>query len=427
MKSPIWHPFTQMKSSPHPLKVKSGKGIWLELEDGRKIMDLVSSWWVNIHGHSQPDIAKAIYDQALKLEHVIFAGFTHDSAEELAHRLLPYLPDSLERIFFSDNGSTAVEVALKMAYQYWINNGDKRKTSFIAFEGSYHGDTLGAMSAGSRSIFSNCFDELMFEVNYVPYPGTFIGDDEVEQKEEASLNAIDGLLTADPSKYAALIIEPLVQGAGGMNMCRPEFLKKLSKLIREHEILLIYDEVMTGFGRTGDWFASVLSDTTPDLMCMSKGITGGFLPLSVTACSENIYQAFYSDDPMKTLYHGHSYTANPLGCAAAVASLTLLENNPEMFKGMSRHHFQFAEELLKLEDVEKVRICGTIIAFDIMTDQESGYLNRASETIKKLALSKNMLLRPLGNTLYLMPPYCIAKEELHSAYEGILEILEQIQ
>lgn len=423
MKSPIWHPFTQMKTSPEPLKVLSGKGIWLELEDGRQIMDLISSWWVNIHGHSRPEIAKAIYDQAQTLEHVIFAGFTHDPAEQIAARLIPHLPESVNRVFFSDNGSTAVEVALKMAWQYWRNRDEAGRNKFIAFEGSYHGDTVGAMSAGSRSIFSRVFDELMFDVDYVSFPATFNGDDKVGKKEGESLAEIARLLDQNPERYAGVIIEPLVQGAGGMRMCRPEFLQKLSKLVRETGTLLIYDEVMTGFGRTGDWFASVKSRTRPDLMCLSKGLTGGFMPLSVTACSNEIYEAFLSDDPVKTLYHGHSYTANPLGCAAALASLSLLENNPGVFQDMQAHHQTFAAVLAGNHVVNRVRVCGTIIAMDIATGEEEGYLNRVSEYIKKQGLEKKMLLRPLGDTLYLMPPYCITIEELQTAYDGILEIL----
>ncbi|MEX0773325.1 MAG: adenosylmethionine--8-amino-7-oxononanoate transaminase [Balneolales bacterium] len=426
MKSSIWHPFTQMKTAAEPLKVRSGKGIWLELEDGRMIMDLISSWWVNLHGHSQPDIAKAIYDQAQKLEHVIFAGFTHDPAEQLSKRLIPHLPDSVNRIFFSDNGSTAVEVALKMAWQYWKNKGETGRNRFIAFEGSYHGDTVGAMSAGSRSMFFRVFNDLLFDVQHVPYPSTFIGDDKVEQKEAESLKAIARLFEENPAQYAGLIIEPLVQGSGGMRMCRPEFLQKLDRLVHEHQTLLIYDEVMTGFGRTGDWFASIKTNTKPDLMCLSKGITGGFLPLSVTACSDDIYQAFYSDDPMKTLYHGHSYTANPLGCAAALASLTLMENNTAAFKNMDERHCVFADELAGNPAVNRVRFCGTIIAMDVVTGEEEGYLNQVSGKIKEQALEKNMLLRPLGNTLYLMPPYCITDEELQNAYKGITEILAAV-
>ncbi|MEX2639475.1 MAG: adenosylmethionine--8-amino-7-oxononanoate transaminase [Balneolales bacterium] len=426
MKSSIWHPFTQMKTAEPPLKVLSGKGLWLELEGGQHIMDLISSWWVNLHGHSHPDIAKAIYDQSLNLEHVIFAGFTHDPAEQLSARLLPHLPDNLDHIFFSDNGSTAVEVALKMAWQYWANRGDTGRKTFIGFEGSYHGDTLGAMSAGSRSIFSQVFGKLMFDAEYVPYPSTFLNDPDVEQKEADCLRAVSNLLLKDPERYAGLIIEPLVQGAGGMRMCRPEFLQKLDRVLKDHQILLIYDEVMTGFGRTGDWFASIKSQTQPDLMCLSKGITGGFLPLSVTACNEEIYQAFYSDDPLKTLYHGHSYTANPLGCAAGLASLSLLEEDPGRFRNMHHEHLGFAHELADSPVAKNIRLCGTILAMDIVTGDEEGYLNQVSGTIKKLALERNMLLRPLGNTLYLMPPYCITSDELQRVYNGIHDILGRI-
>ncbi|MBE9076799.1 adenosylmethionine--8-amino-7-oxononanoate transaminase [Romeria aff. gracilis LEGE 07310] len=421
----IWYPYTQAKTAPSAIKVKSGKGAWLELENGRQILDCISSWWVNTHGHAHPQIAAAIYQQAQQLEQVIFSGFTHDPAEQLAERLVAKLPDGLERVFFSDNGSTAVEVALKMAYQYWVNQGKPRQ-AFLAFQGGYHGDTFGTMAVGGRSIFSEVFSDLLFEVDFVPFPATYWDDPQAELKEQTAIQKIEAALAEQPQRYAGILIEPLVQGAGGMQMCRPEFLQQLRQLAQQHNTLLIFDEVMTGFGRTGDWFACQRAQSTPDLICLSKGITGGFLPLAVTVCSEQIYQAFYSDAPIKTLYHGHSYTANPLGCAAALASLDLMAVNEPTFQSMEAQHTRELQKLRSHPRLEKLRVTGTIAAMDIVTPEQTDYLNPVGMQIRQAALERGLLLRPLGNVLYLMPPYCITAEELTAAYSGIESILTQL-
>ena len=324
MHSHIWYPYTQAKTAPDPIEVKSAQGLWLELADGRKIADCISSWWVNLHGHAHPEIVAAISRQAAQLEHVIFAGFTHEPAQALASRLVARLPANLTRVFYSDNGSTAVEVALKMAYQYWVNTGADR-SRFMSFEGAYHGDMFGTMAVGTRSIFSDVFKDLLFEVDFCPYPDTYDGDLDILEKEANCLKLIRQNLSLYPNDYAGIIIEPLVQGVAGMRICRPSFLQQLRELATEFDTFLIFDEVMTGFGRTGADFACNKAQVQPDLICLSKGITGGFLPLAVTVATERIYDSFYSDDPTKTLYHGHSYTANPLGCAAALASLDLLK------------------------------------------------------------------------------------------------------
>jgi adenosylmethionine-8-amino-7-oxononanoate aminotransferase len=291
----IWHPFTQAKTDLLPIKVKSAQGVWLTLENDQQILDAISSWWVNLHGHSHPTIAAAIYEQAKTLEQVIFAGFTHDPAEQLADRLLTRLPDSLKAVFFSDNGSTAVEVALKMAYQFWVNQGQKR-SSFLAFENAYHGDTFGAMAVGGRSLFTQPFEDLLVEVDFIPFPETYWDDPRVEETERLSLCILEKKLESNPDRYAAILIEPLVQGAAGMRMCRPEFLQQVVQCCRDWNTIVIFDEVMTGFGRTGDWFACIKAAVSPDIICLSKGLTGGFLPLSVTIATEEIYQAFYSND-----------------------------------------------------------------------------------------------------------------------------------
>ncbi|HCF27859.1 MAG TPA: adenosylmethionine--8-amino-7-oxononanoate transaminase [Cyanobacteria bacterium UBA11049] len=423
--SPIWHPFTQMKTSPQPLKVRKGKGIWLELEDGRQILDCISSWWVTIHGHSHPVLSNALFEQAQQLEHVIFAGFTHEPAERLAQKLLNCLPKSLTRVFFSDNGSTAVEVALKMAYQYWYNQGEKR-TKFISFEGGYHGDTLGAMSVGGSSPWWQTFKNLMFSTDIVPFPATFDEDSDVENREAQTLEKLTYLLRQNGDRYAGIFIEPLVQGAAGMRMCRPQFLQALERLARSFGILLIYDEVMTGFGRTGELFACLKSNTSPDLLCLSKGLSGGCLPLAVTLATEKIYQAFYSDDIDRTFFHSHSYTGNPLACATGIASLELLEQNSQAYQGMEHQHRRYIEQWLTGHPkVEHIRICGTIAAMEVKTESES-FLNATGSVLRSRFLAEGFLLRPLGNTIYLMPPYCITNSELESIYQAIRRILDDL-
>jgi adenosylmethionine---8-amino-7-oxononanoate aminotransferase len=420
----LWYPYTQAKTAPEPLKVKSASGVWLELETGEQILDCISSWWVNLHGHAHPKIAEAIYQQAQRLEHVIFAGFTHDPAEQFAEGLVSRLPAALTRVFYSDNGSTAIEVALKMAYQYWANQGQPRRT-FLAFEGAYHGDTFGAMAVGARSLFTQAFTPLLFDVEFVPYPATHLQDAEAAQTEQVVLQQIQQKLDQQPERYAGIIIEPLVQGAGGMQMCRRSFLQQLQQIAQAHQTLLIFDEVMTGFGRTGDWFASTNAQVNPDIICLSKGITGGFLPLAVTVCTETIYDAFYSDDPQKTLYHGHSYAANPLGCAAALASLELMVEHEAAFKQMEAHHKEHLKNLTDHPKLKNMRVTGTIAAMNLITE-DPGYLNQLSLEIRKRGVTQGLLLRPLGNVLYLMPPYCITKEELAFIYRGITTILETL-
>lgn len=420
----IWYPFTILKEAPTPLKVNSGDGLWLELEDGRRIMDCISSWWVNIHGHGHPKIAEAIAEQSRKLEQVIFANFTHDPAEQLAEQLTNRLPGSLNRVFFSDDGSTAVEVAMKMAYQYWQNRGEKR-TKFICFEGAYHGDTFGAMSAGERSVFTEVFEDLLFDVEVLPYPDTWIGDHTVGEREDTIITKLETLLDENPETYAGILIEPLIQGAGGMRMCREDFLQKLHWVNRQFDTLLIFDEVMTGFGRTGDWFASQRAQVEPDLIALAKGLTGGFLPLSVTVASDEIFDAFNSSDPVKTFWHGHSYTANPIGCAAALASMELMHQNEPVFTGMEKWH---QDELHKLRDhpsLKNLRVTGTIAAMEIDNEGKDGYLNPVANRIKEQCVDKGLLLRPLGNTLYLMPPYCTTRDQLSEMYRGIEELLEE--
>ena len=417
----VWYPFTPIEGMATPLKVVGGRGARVVLEDGRELLDCISSWWVTLHGHGHPAIADAIHAQALELEHVIFAGFTHEPAERLAEALADMLPGDLSRVFFSDDGSTAVEVALKMAYQYWVNRSESRQT-FLAFEGAYHGDTVGAMSVGAESAFTGVFGELLFDVERLPFPSTWIGDEGAPEREAEVLETLRARLAATDRPVAGVIAEPLVQGAGGMRMCRADFLRGVRAATAEAGTLLILDEVMTGFGRTGARFACERAGVAPDLICLSKGLTGGFLPLAVTVASERVYQAFVSREAAKTFWHGHSYTANPLGCAAALASLELLRENAEAFQGMEAHHRAF---LARLDPAltERPRVTGTIAAFAVRTRGTGGYFDDIGDEIKRRTVDKGLLLRPLGSTLYLMPPYCVTDEEREQMYAGVLGLV----
>jgi len=409
-----------MATAPEPLRVVRGDGVWLELEDGRKIVDAISSWWVNLHGHARPEIAEAIYMQAKELEHVIFAGYTHDPAQKLADILVAALPGDLSKVFFSDNGSTAVEVAIKMAVQASHNKGRPRNR-VLAFEGAYHGDTFGAMAAGARSVFSEPFDGLLFEVDRLPFPHTWAGDNDIEEKEATALENMKEHLDRHADEVALVIVEPLVQGAGGMRMVRSSFLRGVSKLCQDYGILLCFDEVMTGFGRTGELFACIKAGIQPDIVCLSKGITGGFMPLAVTVTSGAVFDAFYSDDAAMALYHGHSYTANPIGCAAAITSWNILNQDP-LFRGIEDRYKPFLRVLSDHSRIERVRICGTILAFDIKSSS-GGYFDEIGPTLKRHFANGRALLRPLGNTVYVMPPYVIGDEELAIVFEEIVKVL----
>ncbi len=412
----IWHPFTQMQTAPLPIPIARGNGSILYGANGREYLDVVSSWWVNIHGHAHPHIAKRVSEQLQTLEHVIFAGFTHEPAVELAERLLAILPPNQSKIFYSDNGSTAVEVALKMAFQYWHNLGKPRK-KIVAFENAYHGDTFGAMAVGGRSAFTAPFVPFLFDVDYLPVP--------TPGQEETVLQLAEALFT---DEVAAFIAEPLVQGAGGMVMYEPEVLNKLFQLVRSKGALIIADEVMTGFGRTGKLFASDYLDEKPDLMCLSKGLTGGTMALGVTACAEPIYNAFLSNDKHKTLFHGHSFTANPLACTAALASMDILLL-PETLANIQRIatcHRNFAGKLATYQTVENIRQHGTLLAFDLKADEQTSYFNNIRDKAYNFLLDRGVLMRPLGNVLYIMPPYCTTDEQLTYVYKQIETLLTTI-
>ena len=412
----IWHPFTQQKNSLPPIPIVKGQGSLLIAEDGNSYIDAISSWWVNLHGHAHPYIAEKIYQQALQLEQVIFAGFTHEPAVQLAERLLPLLPGSFARVFYSDNGSTSTEVALKMAIQYWWNNAQPQRKKILAFTNAYHGDTFGAMSVSDRSVFTLAFHEHLFEVIFIDTP--------TQKNIEEIKNKIDSY----SQEIAAFIYEPLIQGAGGIKMYDPLLLNELLHSAKNKGIICIADEVMTGFYRTGRFFASEYMDQKPDIICLSKGLTGGTMALGITACTNTIYQAYVTEDKYKTFFHGHSFTANPLACTAALASLDLLEKEVciEQIKWITRENENFALKLYSGEfKIKNLRTLGTILAFELDNGKDE-YLNTISTVFTHKAIDKGIYLRPLGNTVYLMPPYCITQEELSKIYACIETILREL-
>ena len=416
----LWPPFTQIGSSPPPQRIRSGEGALLHREGAPPLIDAISSWWVTLHGHSHPVLADAIAKQARTLEQVIFADFCHQPAERLAERLSKLT--GLERLFFSDNGSTAVEVALKIACQWW-HNRDEPRHQIIAFDGAYHGDTFGAMAVGERNLFSAPFNDKLFPVARVPWPATWWGDAKVEDREHIALSVLERCLEIPT---AAVILEPLLQGAGGMSIVRPHFLKQVELRVRQAGALLIADEVLTGFGRCGDWFASRRAELKPDLIALSKGLTGGCLPMGVTMASERVFGAFIGVDPQLTFWHGHSFTANPLGCAAANASLDLLEADPSQFHGFEQRHRPHLQALASHPRVQRPRLIGTLAAFDLVVDGTAGYLNPAGPTVKRIAMNHGVFLRPLGQVVYLLPPLCISDAQLECCYDAITKALDQL-
>jgi len=408
----LWHPYTQHGLQDSLLVAKTAKGAWITLEDDTKILDGISSWWVNLHGHSQPLLSRTLFEQAEKLEHTLFAGFTHQPAVELAELLIaavsPYT--RLEKVFFSDNGSTAVEVALKMAFQYHLLRNNKSKTKFLALHGAYHGDTFGAMAVGEPTGFHNVFRPLLPQVDFVR-PGR--------------LKELEECVEKNKGQYAAFIFEPLVQGAGGMVMYEREYLIEAQKICRANDILMICDEIFTGFYRTGKAFAFEHAGIDPDFVCLSKGITGGYLPLAATLTTQNIFETFLSQETSKAFLHGHSYTANPLACAVAVASWGLL--NTVETQGRIQSIVSYTEQMVSRFKNEKLfsnpRALGTIGAVNLNFD--FNYMSGASSWFKRKAIEKGVLLRPLGPVLYAVPPYCVTPQEIEKIYNVIYELAEE--
>lgn len=410
----VWHPFTQTFSADVPLQIKRAEGTLLFGMDDESYIDANSSWWVNVHGHAHPHIGGALKAQFETLDHVIFAGATHPKAVELAERICGTLPNNFQKVFFSDNGSTATEVALKMVFQYFFNQGIEKKR-VLAMSGAYHGDTFGAMSVGERDKFNAPFEPYFFDVNYIDFP----------TKETEKTILAQAKKAFETKEYCCLIVEPLIQGASGMRIYSVEFLDALTTLAQENEVLVIFDEVMTGFGRTGKMYAMDYCNVKPDLVTLSKGLTAGVLPMGLTITSDKIFNAFLSPDKTKAFLHGHSFTANPLGCAVACANLDLFEQKETWGRidEISNWNALFLEELKTLSNVSNVRCIGTILAFEVNTEKETSYFSDLRDQAFKYCIANGVFLRPLGNVLFINPPYSITEEEYKKVKDVILAFL----
>ncbi|MBM3977013.1 MAG: adenosylmethionine--8-amino-7-oxononanoate transaminase [Planctomycetes bacterium] len=404
----VWHPYTQHRLEHAPLAIDSARGALLRLADGRELVDAISSWWTCLHGHGEPRLVEALRAQAARLDHVLFAGATHEPAVRLAEELVRRAPHGLTRVFYSDDGSTAVEVALKLVRQQWVQRGEDARRVFVALEGGYHGDTFGAMAVGDPDPFFRAWQPLLFEVARVPVDATALAD------QIARLGA----------RCAGVIVEPLVQGAGGMRMHSNAYLRAARKLCDEYGLPLIADEVMTGFGRTGELFACTKAGVEPDLLCLAKGLTGGMLPLAATLCREPLFESFLHTDRSKAFFHGHSFTANPIACAVALESLALIDERDtprrlallgERLEGrLSQHLAGRASELA-------LRRCGGIVAFDLPT-VDPGYLSARALELRRRAVERGALLRPLGSVVYAMPPACTSDSELDVIADAMLAL-----
>jgi adenosylmethionine-8-amino-7-oxononanoate aminotransferase len=411
----LWHPYTQHKTASAPIAITKGKGALLWDENGKEYIDAIASWWVNPYGHSNTFIADAIYKQLTTLEHVLFGGFTHEPAVKVAEKLLAILPKNQQKLFFSDNGSTAVEIAIKVALQYFFNKGKKR-TTIIAFENAFHGDTFAAMAASGISLFTDAFQGMFIEVVRIPVP--------VVGQEQASCDALAKALKNH--NCAGFIFEPLVQGAAGMVMYKPVALDTLIRMCKDNNVLTMADEVMTGFGKTGKTFASDYLVEQPDMMCLSKALTGGTIPMAITTFTQDIFDAFYDDDINKALFHGHTFTANPTGCAAALASIELLQT-PDMQTNIERvnaKHLAFEQRVQSHPNVVTTRVLGVIFALEIKTESAASYYGNLRNKLYNFFIENGVILRPVGNIVYILPPYIITDEQLEKVYQVVESALE---
>jgi adenosylmethionine---8-amino-7-oxononanoate aminotransferase len=410
--SPVWHPFTQHGLGAAIPMVERAEGAYIFTQDGRRIVDAISSWWVTTHGHCHPHIMNAIADQTKQLDQIIFAGWTHQPAEQLASRLVEVMPRPLDHVFFSDSGSTSVEVAIKMALGYWSNRGTSRHR-ILVLEHGYHGDTIGAMSVGARGVFNKAYESLLFDVENIPFP-TF-------GNEQITLDALEK--ACNKENPAAFIVEPLILGAGGMLVYPPHILAAMREICARHDVLFIADEVMTAWGRTGTLLACEQAGIVPDILCLSKGLTGGSIPLAVTMATPAIFDAHFSTDRTKTFFHSSSYTANPIACAAALANLDIWRDEPvlERVANLVTRQSAGLAQVTKVKGLCKPRQCGTMIAVDVEVTSSTGYLSDVGPRLLAYFTDLDLLIRPLGNSIYVMPPYCIGQEDLaliHGAIAG---------
>ena len=411
--SPVWRPFTQHALQPHAFKIARAEGAWLEAEDGTRFLDAISSWWVITHGHRRPEIMQVIRDQTEKLDQLIFAGFTHEPAEALAKRLVDLTPPGLDYVFYSDSGSTSVEVAIKMALGYWRNRGEAR-TRIIALEHAYHGDTIGTMSAGARSAFNAPYEPLLFDVARIPFP--------TPGEEQRALDCLEDFCRAGA---AACLVEPLICGAGGMLIYPPHSLGEMKNICGRYGVLFIADEVMTGFGRTGTLFACEQAGVVPDIACYSKGLTGGAVPLAVTMCRSEVFAAHYARDRAHAFFHSSSFTANPIACAAALANLDVWEKTDARAR-VSRLCDMQAARIARFADdprVSSARCLGTIAALDLNLESRE-YLSTIALDLIGFFNARGLVLRPLGATIYVLPPYCVTADDLDLAYDAIAEAVD---
>jgi adenosylmethionine-8-amino-7-oxononanoate aminotransferase len=415
-RSVVWHPFTQHALEPPMKRIASTEGAYLIDEDGNRILDAISSWWVITHGHRHPDIMKAIRTATEAYDQIIFAEFSHEPAERLAEGLIEVAPAGLKHVFYSDSGSTSVEVALKMALGYFHNRGEPRDR-IVVMEHGYHGDTIGTMSTGERGVFNAAYEPLLFGVDRLAFSEA--------GREQRTLDMFESFCCS--GRVAALVIEPLVLGAGGMKIYDARVLAGLKEIAERHGCLLIADEVMTGWGRTGTMFACAQVGITPDILCTSKGLTGGALPLAATLCTGDIFDAHLSTDRRKTFFHSSSYTANPIACAAAVANLEIWRNEPvfERIENLTAQHRRNLERFQDDRRFTNIRQAGTIAALDLVVPS-GGYLAEAGPRMRKLFRERGLLIRPLGNVIYLMPPYCVTADELGRTYEAMDEVASSV-
>jgi adenosylmethionine-8-amino-7-oxononanoate aminotransferase len=410
-----WHPYTQHKTTGLLPAIVKGEGALLWDENGKEYIDAIASWWVNPYGHSNKFIADAIYEQLTTLEHVLFGGFTNKPAVLLSEQLMKILPSNQKKIFFSDNGSTSVEVALKASLQYFYNKGEKR-TTVIAFEDAFHGDTFGAMASSGITFFTEAFQGSLIDVIRIPVPTS--GNE--SKSKEALLKAIQS------NACAAFIFEPLVQGAAGMVMYAPEILDKLITICKENQVFTIADEVMTGFGKTGKTFACDYLQQQPDMLCLSKALTGGTIPMAITTFTQEIFDGFYDDDTNKALFHGHTFTANPTGCAAALASLKLLQSEgiQKDIQRVHLSHLNFQTKIKSHPKVKTTRVLGVIFALEIVTENQESYYGTMRNKLYNYFIENGIILRPVGNIVYILPPYIITQNQLEKVYQVVENALE---